>query len=221
MPKSASDRPLKPLELAALVVLMAEARELSNPEMRRLAGFDLTGTARTRLNDLGLVHSRQGARGTYSHELTEKGWGACRDLATGERPVVKGPAGRALFVLLDGVQRSLAERRISTGEFFSSNRAREADDAGHPADAGIEALIRSAYKSLATEPGGWVGLADLRAKLGELDRSEVDDALRRMDLSPRVHLIPVANLKSLTERDRAAALRLGGEDNHALSIEDI
>jgi hypothetical protein len=34
-----------------------------------------------------------------------------------------------------------------------------------------------------------------------------------------VRLIPVANLKSLTVRDREAALRLGGEDNHAIAIE--
>ena len=37
--------------------------------------------------------------------------------------------------------------------------------------------------------------------------------------SPGVQLIPVANLKSLTPADRDAALSLGGEDNHALSIE--
>ncbi|MEK8106042.1 hypothetical protein NKG94_14370 [Micromonospora sp. M12] len=33
-----------------------------------------------------------------------------------------------------------------------------------------------------------------------------------------VRIIPVANTKSLTARDRAAAVRIGNEDNHALAI---
>ena len=33
-----------------------------------------------------------------------------------------------------------------------------------------------------------------------------------------VRIIPVANTKSLTARDRAAAVRIGDEENHALAI---
>jgi hypothetical protein len=79
--------------------------------------------------------------------------------------------------------------------------------------------VRAAYAGLATHPGAWVALADLRAALPGLSRSDVDTALRTMARTTGVQLIPVANLKSLRQRDREAALHLGGEDNHVLAIE--
>ena len=76
-----------------------------------------------------------------------------------------------------------------------------------------------AYQKLATEPAGWVSLADLRELLDDIPRPDQDAALKRVAVQAGVRLIPVANLKSLTSRDRAAAVRFGGEDNHALAIE--
>jgi hypothetical protein len=40
-----------------------------------------------------------------------------------------------------------------------------------------------------------------------------------MAVQPGVRLIPVANQKTLSTRDREAALRFGGEENHAFAIE--
>ena len=75
------------------------------------------------------------------------------------------------------------------------------------------------YHRLAKEPGDWVGLAELRAGLPTAGRDAVDEALRRLAVSPDVRVIPIANLKSLTDDDRAAAIRLGGELKHAIAIE--
>ncbi len=49
----------------------------------------------------------------------------------------------------------------------------------------------------------------------------MDTVLRRMDRSPRVNLIPEENQKTLTSEDRAAAVKIGGQDNHLLAIEDV
>ncbi|MFI6244067.1 hypothetical protein ACIBEF_29800 [Micromonospora sp. NPDC050795] len=84
--------------------------------------------------------------------------------------------------------------------------------------AEVEALVRSAYRDLATAPGAWVGLADVRDRLADTDRAALDAALRAMVGREDVRIIPVANTKSLTARDRAAAVRIGNEDNHALAI---
>jgi hypothetical protein len=84
----------------------------------------------------------------------------------------------------------------------------------------IEQRIRAAYAKLATEPAGWVSLADLRDQLADIPRAELDTALKWMAVQPGVRLIPVANQKSLSTRDREAALRFGGEDNHAFAIEE-
>ena len=59
----------------------------------------------------------------------------------------------------------------------------------------------------------------MRELLADLPRGELDTALKWMGVQPGVRLIPVANLKSLSTRERDAALRFGGEDNHAMAIE--
>ncbi len=71
---------------------------------------------------------------------------------------------------------------------------------------------------MAKVPGDWVGLADLRERLGHLDREVVDHALRAMVAPRRRADHPGGEQKALKERDRAAAVRIGDEDNHALAI---
>jgi hypothetical protein len=83
----------------------------------------------------------------------------------------------------------------------------------------VDERIRTGYLKLANEPAGWVSLADLRELLEDIARPDLDAALKRLAVQPGVRLIPVANHKSLSIRDREAALRFGGEDNHALAIE--
>ena len=91
--------------------------------------------------------------------------------------------------------------------------------AGRHSDA-VKADIRTAVAELEREPGGWIGLADLREKLGDgSSRKEVDDALHALLDEPGVRIIPVANSKALKPRDRAAAVQIGGEDNHVISID--
>ena len=208
---------LKIGEIASLIVLMSEARELSNTELGQISGFTLTGPARIKLNELKYVESRKVGR-TYSHQLTDQGWRACRDLWRAERPVRAGTAAGALFALLTGLDRGLARNRLSLADFFAEPVLRP--EPGDPVTAEeLDEAVRAAYALLAKEPGEWVGLAALRAELGRFDREQLDGGLRRLAMAPDVHLIPVANLKSLTQADRDAALSLGGEDNHALSIE--
>lgn len=85
---------------------------------------------------------------------------------------------------------------------------------------GPEQQIQRVYQQLAQKPGDWVGLADLRERLPGLSRSQQDAALRDMlRYVPGVRIIPVANRKALKPRDWAAALDIGGELNHAFSID--
>ena len=85
--------------------------------------------------------------------------------------------------------------------------------------ASVEKRIRSAYQELVQEPRGWIGLRPLREKLGDLPQGDVDEGLLRLDLLPGVYLQPESDQKNLTDADRAAAIRIGGELKHLLSIE--
>ncbi len=83
----------------------------------------------------------------------------------------------------------------------------------------IEDRIRSTYADLAPRPGGWVGLARLRAELSDADRGDVDSALRTLYRAPGVSLIPEENQKVLTAEDRDAAILIGDQSKHLIAIE--
>jgi hypothetical protein len=189
-------------ERAALLALMAEARELTNAELLAVAGFTLTGEVRRGLNDRKLVVSRKVGR-TFAHELTDDGWARCKaELAT-EPPARAGSLGGALYALLAGLGRHVA-RGGQLHEVFQPD---------------VEVQIRSAYLELAKAPGDWVGLAELRETLAGVSRDDVDAELERMASTPGVHVQAEPNQKALTEADRAAAVRFGGDDRHMLMIE--
>jgi len=206
---------LTPTQIQALVVLMAEARELTNSDLKDLAGFTLTGADNKKLETLGLVMTDRSHR-PFSHQLTDKGWRLVREIHASTPPKAGGSAGKTLFVLLGNLHRSLDRLHVSHGEFFKQGGAAAPARVVEPVD--VETAIRTAYRELATRPGDWIGLADLRERLGPVDRSTVDDTLRGMLGQAGVRIIPIANTKALKPRDREAALRIGDEDNHALAI---
>jgi hypothetical protein len=214
---------LKLPEMAALVVLMAEGRKLSNPELGTWIGQKgLEKESRDRLNGWKLIESKLVKR-VYWHDLTDRGWLACRQLHRRERPARSGSAGGALSALLCGVDRGLTQQRLSPAEFFWPH---EPESGRSPAGVSrttnpheADQLVRGAYRQLAAQPGDWVSLADLRDQLAKVAPADVNSALRRLAAQSEVHIVPAANLKSLRQRDRDAALWLGLDYSHLLSIE--
>lgn len=85
--------------------------------------------------------------------------------------------------------------------------------------ADLEAAIREAYWRLAREPQDWVRLTALRPLLGDAPREQVDEALRRLERRPDVHLVPEADQKTLTDADRQAAVLVSGVSKHLLAID--
>lgn len=216
MSTSDSAPSLTPNQILALVVLMAEARQVTNKQLKELAGFALTGEDNKKLERLGLVETDRTHR-PYAHQLTDHGWHQMRTLHGSTPPKSGGSAIRSMFTLLANVHRALDRLQVSTPEFFKQTPP-AVEPARAPARREVENAIREAYRSLAAAPGDWVGLADLRERLAGIDRAATDDALRALARTEGVRIIPVANTKALEPRDRAAALRIGGEDNHTLSI---
>src|SRR5439155_18426224 len=89
---------LKPIQLAALVILMAEAREVTNKEFTEMANFTLTGPERTGLEKLGLIESRKLGQ-LLAFQLTDKGWVFCKQLHNADVNVGRSVAARSIFVL--------------------------------------------------------------------------------------------------------------------------
>jgi hypothetical protein len=198
--------------VSALFVLMGLSRSVSNTELHELAGIRIDGAVRRDLNEQRLVAStRVKGNAPFVHELTDAGWSRCRDLLTADRPERPGPLGHALHVVLAGLDRYLSRTNLRLADVFQPATEMTRDE--------IEPHIRDAYATLARRPGDLVRLAQLRPMLDGAARADVDGVLREMSRAKQAHLVPDSNRKMLTDDDHAAAIRIGGEDNHLLAIE--
>jgi hypothetical protein len=210
-----SDR-LTNAEAAVLLVLMAEARAVSNPDLARL-GPQLGRASREKLVHMGLIEVDASNR-QVRVELTDRGWKYCTDLMGTDPADRSNGSDRALFTVLAGPRRWLDQSGSRPSEIFSprpENKAREQTET----TVDIEAAIRAAYARLAREPGSTVRLSRLRNQLHDIPRSDLDDALARLRRAADVSLIPEENQKTLTDEERAAAVVVGNQQNHLLSIE--
>lgn len=216
-------------ERAALFALLAEARRVSNTELREIAGFVLDGDERRNLNALDLVRSDQPVRGrAFFHEITPAGREWCAtELGSPRRTGAKTMEG-ALYVMLSGLGRYLDAAGLKLTDVFppeddghgGSTDDQSATAAGTgteiPGDP-VEARILSAYRSLAQRPAQFVKLAVLRPQAADIPSADIDSALARMYRAQRVNLIPHSSPQLVTEEDRQAALRIGGEDKHLIA----
>ncbi|MFJ7214523.1 hypothetical protein [Amycolatopsis sp. NPDC098790] len=213
-------------QTAAMFTLMVLGREVSNQELQEVVGFTLTGKDRTNLNKLGYVESEPtGPRKSFVHQLSDSGWAWCEEeLAVGNPPPPRGQStlASAMYVLLGGLNDYLVRENKRLFHVFGPAEAQPeaAPTAGETSAGDLEERIRVAYRELVKEPRGWVGLVDLRPKLGA-PAAEVDAVLKKLSSAGKVHLVPEDNRKALTAADHEAAIRIGGEDNHLLSIEAL
>ncbi|MEV1201531.1 hypothetical protein [Microbispora rosea] len=238
------DKPLSFSATCALLILMAEDREVSNPELKEKYGVTVTGKERTALNDGGFVTSRRTGR-SFSHVLTDKGWHHASELVQdGISAPGTGFAAAAVKALVGNLQRHIDRSETSLAEIFGredlvpglNESSMPETTAGTtaepiaqqsiapppiervPASEDIETLIRKAYAQLADRPNAWVSLTRLRPLLGDAPRDEVDAALCHMIGLPDVRLVPWENQKTLTQADREAAVVIGDQPKHRIWI---
>jgi hypothetical protein len=201
-------------ERAVMFALLAEARSLSNPELEERVGFRLDGKERRKLNDLKLVDSGRPGR-AYVHELSETGWRWCHEQLSAAPSGRGGSMERALYAVLAGLGRYLQHSEQSLADVFGQRQDLSPDKR----DADVEASIEAGYRALASAPGEFVKLRDLRQRLADVPRADVDSALAVMYTERRVNIIPQSNQQALSDADRTAALRIGGEFKNLISIE--
>jgi hypothetical protein len=198
-------------EQAVLLVLMAEARPVRNPEMATL-GPELKKRDRDRLVQRGLLEVTTENRAMVL-ELTDRGWATCAAIigtATPDRP---SGQGKALYTVLRALRRYLDRDDLAPSDVFFA-----LDDAGD-GDEDVESRVRAAYVRLAAHDGGWVDLVRLRDELSDVSRHDLDTALTRMYRVPGVSLVPEENQKTLTAEDQAAAISIGDQAKHLIAIE--
>lgn len=207
-----ANEPLTIPEKSALLVLMLMGKEVANSEIKNAYRFSIEKPVRDELVERRLIEVREERRPRkhFVHVLTDAGWQHGRRELAEPLPSGADKSFRVLHGVLCALDAYLSRTRQELQPFLHPQAA---------ADGDVTEWIESAYDSLVGRPGGWVSLTRLRGALSRIPRDEMDDALRKLSRSPQVFLIPEANQKILTSEDRAAAVELGGEAKHLLSIE--
>lgn len=190
---------------AALLVLMLENREVPNKELVNQHKIRLSPADRDPLIEDEVLRTRTENRRLLL-EITGKGIKRClTDLVEGAPPSRSGPLAR----MYNEVLRRMVQYFEEQGTLV------EAIGFGD-----LELLIRMVYVDMSVGPQDWIRLARIRPRLNGADKSEVDKVLLKMMKARTIHLAPSSNRKVLTDDDRAAAVRIGGEDKHLIAIEE-
>lgn len=224
-----SDEKLTMVETSALLILLAEAGPVPNASLTNDHRCELKKPSREKLARLKLIEVG-GTPRRLVLTLSEAGWRRCRtELAAGSPPPGSGAIGGALYAVLLRWDRFLTAQRLSLGEFVTASNTLATEDlpavpaasaADGPAadEPSVEERVRAAYHKLAPRTGDLVNLADLRDLVDDLDRADVDAALRRLHRQPGVTLVPEANQKALDPRTRAAAVVIGDQPKHMITM---
>ncbi|MEM7696229.1 MAG: hypothetical protein AAF318_17400 [Pseudomonadota bacterium] len=199
---------------AALLILAGRGGTLTGAEFTRDHAMAFRKPQRDTLTNAGLITAAREGR-TYRMSLTEAGWQTLPTLAK-DAPTGRGVGslGKALYCLLN----ALAEREVDLGATLKGAAPAFALVAPAAA-ASTEDEIRAAYARLADRPLAWVPLKDLRAALPAVAPADFHATVKAMHRANTAALTLEENQSRLTKADRDAAVKLGPDPMHYLSIE--
>jgi hypothetical protein len=131
----------------------------------------------------------------------------------GRRPQT-GPGVDAVNKRAADAEAELARRQQTTDDARRSFGVKPGET---DPDTIAEQRIAAVMDSLA-EPGKWVRLADLRATSlsDDMGEEELTRQLQRLGKTGRFTLAPDPNGRAITPADRAAAVMIGGDENHLI-----
>lgn len=184
-------------------------------------GLSLPPASQKRLAQDRLLTVRR-KDGGVTVELSDDGWAwAAEEMAAGAAPEKGGPTGAALYAMMGALDRFMKRNGLALADVFGDEPLRRLPEATPPPrapmdPAEVESQILRAYQRLRAFPGASVQLADVREQVPDASREELDAALMRLYQGRVVALIPNENLKTITPRDRASALRVGDRDRHII-----
>ncbi|HZU57896.1 MAG TPA: hypothetical protein VFA06_18630 [Actinocrinis sp.] len=200
----------------ALLSLMSLVHEASNADLHAAYGVTIDRESRSRLEKHGYVTCRRdsGRPGRpYVHELTEQGWRRGREELREAPPEKAGKPYRILYAYLNHMDRLMTRLELGLEDLLTVAGVGDA-----PQRQDVEQRIRTVYADLAKEPGSPVLLRLLRQHLADISREEVDAALLQLVLMPGVYLEPEPKQSMLSDADWHAAITVGGEARHLLTI---
>lgn len=186
---------------------------------------------RDALEEAGLIKCEtRGRSRRIWMEVTEQGWEWAGKNLNSPLPTNSSAGSQILQAWLTRIQAYMDARKLALADILAPQPVAEARPP-QPATtiqaptangdfASTRKRIRTAYLDLT---GGRFNtralLSDIRRKLDDIERTALDEALKRMQREEEASLYQLDNRIEVTDADRAAAIYFGGEPRHILWIE--
>jgi DNA-binding MarR family transcriptional regulator len=199
-------------ERMALFALLSPSLRVAIADVRHRLGVVISDKIRDSLERRGLAVVVRGR--LIRLELTEEGWRVAEDELSRPGKADDHPLLRLLHHHWSQVLGTLRARGLGLVDMFAEAHGRAVETAPKTKPKTVGARVIDAYDELVLTPGGWVGLARLRDHMSDVDKPELDGVLSALFRDGRIKLIAEVNQKTLTDHDRAAALRVLGDDKH-------
>ncbi|ABD86746.1 hypothetical protein [Rhodopseudomonas palustris] len=175
----------------------------------------------------GLIESRPRENRALWLTVTDRGWDWAERHLGDPLPEKNYSGAFVLQAWLTRLKTYLQARDLRLADVLAASAvpdpggSAEADEAPAPADpAELREKIRNAYLAVAGGFNRRALLKDLRAKLPEIDRATLDDALKQMQREQQASLMQLDNRIDVTDADRDAAIQIGNEPRHIVWIEN-
>ncbi|GGN18563.1 hypothetical protein FHR83_004075 [Actinoplanes campanulatus] len=196
----------------ALIALMVRAERTSNPDLKQRYRVEITKPAREELTAQKLITWETGARRAIFYELTDLGWARARQEFRSPPPEKVSAAWLLHYATLRHLDSLLARGDQQIADLYAE------PDPGPPPAGTIEERIRGAYADLAERPGDLIRLVLVRDRLTDITRDEQDRVLEELDRRREIHLDPDPARNELPREALDAAILIGGEAKHLITI---
>jgi hypothetical protein len=176
---------------------------------------------REALQRAGLIEAEKRERGALWLIVTDRGWAWAEQHLGDSLPDKSFGGAFVLQAWLTRLQVYLQKHGIRLAELFVAPPAPTSaapDTTAPPDHAELREQIRAAYLEVAGGFNRRALLSELRAMLGDIDRTTLDTVLKQMQREEEASLMQLDNRMDITEADRSAALHIGSEPRHILWI---
>ncbi|MBB5868727.1 hypothetical protein F4553_002106 [Allocatelliglobosispora scoriae] len=217
-----SEIQLSPNARQSLIGLLLLEGEATNPVLKTRFSLEIGKPAREALIKAGFITAQKGTekgtKQTMYHTLTKSGWERGRTEMTTPPPTSSGAVAWALLLygVLGRMDRLMTEKNLTVEQVFSASDI--GDEVPAIDDRAPEDRVLDAYSKLAKRPGDLVSLVHLRDSLADISKADLDRVLKAMDRQRTIQLEPDPNRKALPPEAHEAAISIGGEDKHLITI---
>lgn len=203
---------------ALVAMLVADEETMTDPVLHERFSLKI-GPKRQELSRAGFIAvADKKVKNAYVYSLTAEG--RTRALAALAEPAPPGAKGamadvRLLYAVSNILHRVIEEHGLDDGKVFKS----VGTDVREPKTGQtIEEQVLAAYHVLSKRHGDLVSLVRLRDRLADIKRETLDRTLKAMDRQRVIQLEPDPNRKALPAEAREAAVSIGGDDKHFITI---